>query len=296
MANIFTGTLEISHDPIALWESYAITLPPQEFLHSPSYIDIEGSERAEDGFWRLKTRIDGPEKFIEEMFSNGLGRHVEARDPDGGEPIWEGKLFKVTMDYGAETISKDLTDVFNALWIRYRITGSTTTARSIVYPNAASIARYGRKEKVLNIGEIPHAGVADQCAQIFLDMIQTPKPFPEHREGQKMHSPFVTIEARGYSECWGWQMYNQTINTGTYTTSELIEDVVSSKCAYVKSYKIDANSTSVQEELDNDRDAGDLIRSCAKMGDPSGNRWLARMEAGMAFRFKSAAPATLPPT
>lgn len=76
------------------------------------------------------------------------------------------------------TVRMSLADVFNRVWVRYKLSSGGSTVRSTVQEDSASVARFGVKELVISAGELESSLVADQIAQSYLNRQAWPKPRP----------------------------------------------------------------------------------------------------------------------
>jgi hypothetical protein len=283
---------------VTLWESYTANLHHADLGPERWFRNLAGvEERAEDGYYRCSFDVGGPTKFLDELFICGLGRHVEIRSKDGTRILWEGKIFEMGLKVGDGVTKISLVDVKNAVWIRYRVTGTSTTLRSTVFTDAASIARFSRIEYPVNAGELENSSIADQAAQVFLKRLVTPKQWKDSNNDRfRYDRPVLSVMCRGYADTWNWLCYDQTAVGGSQIVSAEISDIATAKFAYAAKISVDTNNTLVSKVYDTDDRAGNIVRNCSKLGDPQYDRWLARMESGRLFRYKQAAPGVIPPS
>jgi hypothetical protein len=69
-----------------------------------------------------------------------------------------------------------------------------------------------------------------------------------------------------------------------------VGDIIAAKGQFVKSTKIDGDTTTVARVYDTDRTPKSIITDIAKLGDPIQNRFLARMIDDRLFLFVQASP------
>lgn len=287
----FTGNVNITFDPVLRWETYTITLPPKITGEPSCFENLDISDMAEQGYYRCTFRLNGPREFLQEMFFNGLGRHIQVASPEG-QIVWEGKLFEMTLNVRAIQAVNSLKDEYNSVWARYRITGASTTNDSTAQTDTPSRARYGNRDYVLSAGELDVSGNADQICQRVLQWQRKPKPTLIPASSAQAE-PYIDVTCIGYADTLSWQVYNQTGNTGSEAASSLISDVITAKGQYVASSQLSANSTSVPKVYNVDRDAGGIVLDVARLGDSAYNRWLLRTMTDRILTYAAAATPNL---
>jgi hypothetical protein len=289
----FNGTITVKENPITSWETYSHTFEESIDEKSPGYFGLRFSQRAEGGYYRASFSIRGPLDFLSKFMENALGREIKVFDNEGSV-VWEGYIHQ--LEYNADRVvyKVDLGDMANAVWVRYRVRGASTTSRSAVQTNANSIAKYGRKEFVLSGGEIESTDIADSIAQEYLDWHGWPSPTPARIDQNKelAEYPRIRIMCRGWFETLNWCTYNQTSSTDNQGASTQINDIITDTDVgqFVLATEVDANSTLISKEYDADRRGGDIMKDIARVGDANNKRWLAYMGKNRTFYFETAAP------
>jgi hypothetical protein len=289
----FTGTIQMSYDPVLKRETYTQILTHEKSGEWPCFSQLKFSSRAEGGFYRATYRIYGERTFLEEMFFNGLGRHVVIYD-NAGLVVWEGKNFEMNLVIKNIKASISIKEEYNNVWMRYRINGGTTTAESTAQADAASQARYGKRDYVLSGGELDSSTIADQISTRVLALNRTCKPIITPNTNVQETEPYIEIIACGYFDTLTWQVYAQTAATGSQAASSEVTDIITAKGQYVASSNIIGNGTSVSKVYNIARKAGDIIQDIARLGDPSGNRWLPYMLKDRTFYYGPAVAPVLP--
>jgi hypothetical protein len=289
----FTGTVTISYDPVLRPESYISTLTHEKSGEWPCFSRIKFSSRAEGGYYRSSFRIYANREYLQEMFFNGLGRHILISDPSGSE-VWEGKVYEIALVIKGVRSVISLKETYNNVWMRYRETGGTTTIDSTAQIGTASQARYGKRDYVLSGGELDSSTIADQISGRVLNLSKNPKPTITPDNNMSEELPYVEISGIGYSDTLAWQVYNQTINTGSQYASLEVADIVTAKGQYISSSSILGNATSVTKVYDSDRKAGDILMDIARLGDANNNRWLVRVMQNRILTYAPAARPTIP--
>jgi len=289
----FNGTVVIQNNPVTEWERYGETLLPSAEIGERGFFELEKEERAEGGYYRAKFKIRGDREFLADMLLNGLGRAVNIYTEDG-TGIWEGYIDEMALDVGSATYRTSLRDMGNAVWMRFRVRGTTTTERSPVQTDDDSIARYGRKEFILSGGELEDTDTGDQPVADYLGRFGWPTPSPTQIRPERDLSPdpSIAVDCKGWFETLNWCVYNQTVSTDADLASGIVETIITDTdvAQFVKSYAITSNSTSIGKEYDADRKGGDILKDVARLGDSRNSRFLVYMTDGRKFVYEEAAP------
>ena len=287
----FNGTIEVSHNPVTTWETYSHTFEKSADVKDAGYFGLQFSQRAEGGFYRAGFDVRDSYDFLADFMEGALGRAVKIVGNDG-TLVWEGYIHSMEFDYGRGAYRVDVGEMANAVWLRYRIRGESTTTRSTTITDSNSIAKYGRKEFVLSGGELENSIIADAVAQQYLDTHAWPRPTPSRLDPEKELADYSTIKVtcRGWIDTLDWRVYNQTTDTDSQGASAQVIDVIDSVGQWVKSRSIQTNATSVGKEYDADRRGGAIVKDIGKLGDSNNQRWLAYMTDNREFVFDKAAP------
>jgi hypothetical protein len=293
----FKGTVSISQNPVLNWEQFAETYPPAPYQGVRGFDNLQLVDSAEWGNDSAKFTLYNTFPKLISYLEGGLCRAVSIFSPDMIDP-WEGFIYEMVLDQGVAQVRVSIKDVWNDIWMRFQITGSGSTSRSTEQQDATSEARFGIRTLVATGGELPSLGVADQRILQLLTLMSWPMAIPQSfKVGGKVDRRPVKLEinCKGWGETLGWQVYNQTVNTSTESSSQLAIDIITAKSQFITAGEIDANGTQVQQKYDVDRRPKDLIADICRLGDAQGNRWLPRIVTGRKLNVKQAAPPTLPP-
>ena len=289
----FNGTITIKENPVSNWETFSHTFMLSADEKDAGYFGLQFSQRAEGGYYRASFDIRGPHEFLSDFMENALGREIKIHSNDG-KVVWEGYIHGMEYDANRAVYKTDLGDMANAVWVRYRVRGETTTSRSAVQTNTASISKFGRKEFVLSAGELESTDIADNAAEQYLSLHEWPLPTPSRLNQNKelAEYPTVSVAGRGWFETLSWCTYNQTVSTDNQGASAQVTTILADTDVgqFVLSTQIETNATSVSKEYDADRRGGDIIKDIARLGDDQGNRWIAYMDDDRKIVFKEAAP------
>jgi len=293
----FSGTIQVKHNPVTSWETFSHTFEASADEKDAGYFGLQFTQRAEGGFYRASFSVRGSYDFLSNFMEGALGREIKILDNEG-KPVWEGYIHQLEYDAGRTVYRVDLGEMANAVWVRYRVRGASTTSRSIVQTNADSISKYGRKEFVLSAGELETTSAADNVAQQYLDLHEWPRPSPSRLDPDKELSehPTVSVECRGWFDSLGWCTYNQTTSTDSQGASSQIADILADTnvAQFVLSTQIETNATSVSKEYDADRRGGDIVKDIARLGDATNSRWVVYMDNDRKFVYDEASPPSMP--
>lgn len=293
----FNGTIQIVNNPVAGWETYSKTFEPSVDEKTPGYFNLKFSQRSEGGYHRASFSLRGPYEFMAAFMEDGLGREIRIIDNDGSV-LWEGFIHDMELDVGSAVYRVDLTDMANAVWVRYRVRGSSTTERSVVQTNAASISKFGRKEFILSGGELESTDIANDIALQYLNLHEWPQPAPVRIDPDKELSeyPNLNIGGHGWFDTLNWCTYNQTASTDSQGAGLQITDVIADTDVgqFVAVTDIKTNAVQVSKEYDADRRGGDIVKDIARIGDASANRYTVYMTNGRKLIYEQAAPPSDP--
>jgi hypothetical protein len=293
----FNGTIQVRGNPVSSWETFSHTFEKSADVKDAGYFGLSFSQRAEGGFHRAKFSIRGPFEFQSDFMHNALGREVRILGNDG-TLVWEGYIHSMDFDANRVVYKVDIGELANAVWMRYRVRGASTTSRSTTQTDTDSIAKFGRKEFVLAGGELESTDIANYPSQQYLDWHKWPAPSPVRLDPQKdlADYPTVGVECRGWFDTLSWCVYNQTVDTDNQGASAEVTDILADTnvAQFIADQTIRTNATSVSKEYDADRRGGDILKDIARLGDQNNNRWIVYMTDDREVIFEEAQPPTLP--
>jgi len=292
----FEGTIAIRNNPVAYDYPYSFVFT-RGVGDEPGYSQLTFDSRAEGGYHRASFSIRESRDLLAELLTTAACSEVLIYD-DETNMVWEGYVHDVELDMGRVVYRANLSDMANAVWVRYRIRGGTTTARSAIQTDANSIARYGRREFVLSAGELESSDTADDIALTYLNSHAWPNPSPVRvsPKADLAEFPVMNMNCRGWFDTLNWCVYNQTVSTDSQGATAQVSTIIADTnvTQFVSAAEYESNATSVSKEYDADRRGGDIIRDIGRLGDRDNNRWIAKMTAGRKFVFTFASPPTEP--
>lgn len=283
MPEFFDGNVMITTPPILTnVVRYARSLNPGEFS------GLQFGKRALGGYYRCRFRFHGAPAVLQELFTNGLMREVKIYSRES-VLMWEGFIYSLDFDFGWVVAKQSMNEVYNKVWLRYRVTGSSSTSRSSVSSDTNSQTRYGIKEFVISGGELDNAAIANAVAAQYLKLYKQPKVTPTFDFSAPLREqPFIEVTAYGWIETLAFRTFNNTGAASSQNSAQEVSDVITSVGQFVKSKTLDGNPTSVSKITDLDRRAKDFIDDITRLGDPQGNRWLNGMKADREFFYQRA--------
>lgn len=292
------GAISVLPNPVSTIEApYTETFHPSLSTRDKGFVGLKKEDRADGGFYRAAFNLYGPTTFLKFFMAEALGKKIVISG-SYGQPVWEGILYEMDINSPVASYRTTLANMYNRVWIKYRVTNTSTTVDSTPLENAASQKRFGVREYVMTGGEIKNSSVADQPVQRFLNQNSFPKKTPVsvgvNPQGQEgPGKSFISVKCRGFMDTLDWLVYNDTsIAQGTHhAANQLIQDVLDAAGQFVKSYSLAPNGTSLPAYLDMDRRAGGIIRDAARFGDSIYQRWVTYMTFGQHFVYEEAAPA-----
>lgn len=279
VAEMYTGSIVLSHNPVTAWETF------QETLHIGDWSRLRSVKRDMGGYysasWQMPLRN---RPWATGWLFNGLGRDVGLFTLDG-RSYWEGFVNEIILDTGTIKIAMSLREVANKVWGRRIPVGGGNVARSTVANHAASQGRFGVKEEVLNCGEMS-AAPAEDLAQKYLNLHYWPKL---SRFSWSQGKPGLTFRCLGYWHTLNWRIYTQTILAGEANASTVVAAVIAEMGDFVASSTIETNTTQIAQKLDSDRRGGDIVESVAEAGDSAYHRFIVGIEAVRHFYYRETA-------
>lgn len=160
-------------------------------------------------------------EVIEWARADHLKRPVESFSPDGIK-IWEGFLSEITIKVGNRSIVFSLKEMSNRITIHYNTDGGAQDSTN-TYSNAASIAMFGTKDRVLNISTVAPAA-ADNRAQTVLAMLAFPtsKEPSDNTTGTGSEHFRIELAFTGDYATLGWVLTSNASKTLTATNTQAI--------------------------------------------------------------------------
>lgn len=139
-------------------------------------------------------------------------------DTPAGKPRFRGFLHEVQIP--ALEVSVSLTDLANAVIVRWSAPGGTKGTQTA--SNAASIARYGRKEIVLNLSSAKAAEATNRASMVLAQVISPPNKETVTVGDGRAQPPYdVVLIFRGWCEALKWLTTSNTTDTDAVTSTQV---------------------------------------------------------------------------
>ncbi len=279
------ASIEITANPQLAWEQFSMSVPRDNIVKPVM------ESRDIGGYWKFNFLFhpDVVSRYLAADFlTNGGMRHVEVYN-DKGMKDWEGFINKVIYRPDSGVMEMNLGNVFNRQWTRYNDGTTDAPVRSTKFNDTDSQSRIGIKERVIVAGEVSLT-VADQHISQLMDWTSFPSPvLREIRIGGRARPVELEIQCLGYWHTLNWRVYNQTASSGDQDASVIMDAIIDDVGEFVKNKEISDNVTQLEQEFDNDRYAGEIMRSIAATGDGGFNKWIVGMTDDRTFYYKQAA-------
>lgn len=221
------------------------------------------------------------EHVVEDWVANGLGRGIVVYD-DAMVPIWEGFVNRISIQQAGLSVDYGpVTDVSNRVKATY--SGVDTSVyppvigvrkQTSTFNNLVSQAQWGIWSKVLSL-----AGVTNANADLLVAQYMKEHGYPELSSSFSFEGGNVSMQIN----CLGWQHslvypYTSTSISGTTFISTKIQQILTAQAnaGWVSTdySRFEANTELVPQYDSSERNALELIRGLAAMGDLSNNRYL----------------------
>lgn len=265
------GMSWLVHAPLAEGGAYLFDL-------SSSIASWSHTSQADGGYWAARAGLAGKQVDLEGWIERGLGRRIIAYDPEL-LVVWDGFVNAVNLNLGGLTYKLGpLLSIANYAYAVYSTVDTSVSPPAVgvravtaVQQSAASVAKYGRIEKVLSMGGATAANAA-QLVLTYLNENAWPEATQTVTPGAG-NAPAVSLELCGHTRWLETYHYNTT-GTGTTTSRARIIAAMgaSPSITFSTDYgEMDANATAIPTEDASDKTAWDAIKAAVAPGDPADN-------------------------
>lgn len=232
------------------------------------------------GFDTANFTLRGSKLYLEDWFSNGLGRLITRYAPDGQFTVWQGFVNRMTLIEPGTRSSISLAGMANQVRAKYVLvdpatnppTISTTPTQTANGTDADSQSRYGIHEEVIAIGETT-AALATQKRDQHLQRLAWPLA-DDSFDTRQTDDLRLEVECQGFAHTLAWRIYNQIVNSGTVNISTMLGDVLTLVGQFIATLVADTNTAQVPQYIQDDRYALDILKGLVSLGDASNNRWI----------------------
>lgn len=233
------------------------------------------------GYWEATFDLPGKQVDVEDWFSDGIGRHIEAKD-DAGVMIFRGFVNQVVISLGGLSVTRGpLVDIANRLEVVYSTVDNTVSppvagvrAKTAAANDTTSQARYGIIHKVLSGGGMTAAN-ALQTRDTYISDTKDPAVGQTINSGQSGELT-ATITVFGYVRLLDAYTYN-TSTTGNQNASAKIMAVIAASpntgIFSADTKDVTTNTYQVAAWEDEDRTGMTVIKGIVSQGDATSQRY-----------------------
>lgn len=162
------------------------------------------------GCKRMTFRLNAPGEYLWQLLQTALGHHVETHYE--GVRVFGGMLWSMYGRVGGRDLGVSLDSLANFIKV-------PRGASFEVEVNAESIARYGRKDRIV---EASFNTARDARAAALLDLAESAFPIPTAAMVNGQGDDFLEIEVMGYGATLQWVTDLPPVYVGTYDTSQIL--------------------------------------------------------------------------
>lgn len=247
---------------------------------------------AQGGYYSAAMRYDAAPQYLEQLL-RFLGHRVDVFDRYQ-RLAWQGMATEVEIHEPGYTYAYALDDLVNSCKVVFSgIEGEDADAgyRSETdwATDAASLAQYGQKDRVLSI-----SGATDAQADLLRDRYLTlyARPLARKVISGEVGRPYAWLRCRGYWWTCDWRVFNEA-DVGDVATNTQIERIVDGVCAFIAGRTVAATGNSVSQHRDANQTAWQEILRLMGFGDSSNNPLLCQVWDGRVLEVGTlpAAPA-----
>lgn len=230
--------------------------------------------RSNGGFWLGSFSLSGDATQLAAHFYNWLGYHFEERS--GGRVTWEGMVYEMELTIGGVGRAKSLDMMYNHVRTDYDNAGTPATTSAAT--NDESIARYGRREQILDLSD-----QAVAAANAYRDRYLLENAWPWARtSGVNLSGGLaeLVVTVCGYAFTAGWR-HETAGDASTDDLDDWISEIVTTDCAeFLSVGRITANTLQVKKDTSEERRAWDVLLMLAGLGDASDNPYRIYVDIG----------------
>lgn len=246
------------------------------------------------GFWEASISMPIDFDEGEDWAVNGLGRHLEVLSPPL-DKVWAGFVNQITLTLGGFSVTiGPMLEIVNYVKADYKTITYNTNPPVRGHPETTawasdsdSVARYGRLEKILSLGEMTQAE-AEQNRNTFIE--ENKDPQTSHSMAGETQESSLSLDLVGYSQLM--EKYHPDTTANGYAADNL-----SDKAAFVVSLEprgnvfsadtsaITANTTQVKQAETAKRSALKILKELTAYGATDNKRQTFGIYADELFRL-----------
>lgn len=259
------------------------------------------SHRSMGGPWQGSFTLQGSAAQLQHAFDTWLGFRLVERV--AGLATWEGQIYELELTGHAMRRVRSLDLLANAARVQYITwawTGTRWESSEFLTPwlaDAASVARYGRKEQTLTTS-CPLA-----TAELIRNTLIRTNAWPWPRPIGSTSDPALSLQVRvcGYVYTANW-MFAHEYDYTDHNVSDWITSLVGTTfgltlnhggasatagdCQFLRTGRIQANTLQVTEAVTAQTRTWSLLSSLAGLGDASAIPWTLQVQPGRTVDYR----------
>lgn len=221
--------------------------------------------------FEVAIRPEKAQEFLEQYLGNRISIYVDSWP----EAIWEGLIYRMSINIDGVEFSISLEEMANQVVIQYSNTGATGAppAATTGANNTPSILTYGVKRRSFDMG--PQRVVAATGINAYRDTLVTRLAWPKTSQRQGGSNSLVRIEARGVYHTLTWDTYRESTTSSsalnTFLTSFLLPALQNGSTFFsVTDFtEIVANALTIGREKVREVPFWDVFQEVAEVGNAS---------------------------
>lgn len=228
------------------------------------------SSRLQGGYWQGSVKLSGNLADLQYFYYEALGFHLEERA--GGLLTWEGLVYEVDIIHSGVRRRRTLDGMANSIKTRY-MDATNQPVLTSAGQNTTSISRYGEKEEVLSMGQVPQVE-----AEANRDVALALYAWPEQKPVSVSEPGDTEVEMRicGYVFTANWKYETQMTGGSAANVSQVVSDIITTDCDFLEVGAIDENTFQVTKDTSVSSRAWDMITQLTEYGDGT-SPWVTRV-------------------
>ena len=258
---------------VTLFDAGANGAPTTNNPHTLRNLDsYEHTIVNEGGFESLQVSFRVATRAAAQAYLDRLMCGVIATSPRG-RTVWEGFVQEVTAEIDGTTTTISLADMANQIVVRYKDTAGAQAAASPV-TDAASIARYGTKTRLINFATTTPTAATNR-AGVVLKQIGNPRSKQKRSAGSGNPSTGykVTLVCRGWWDTLAWLLVASVSTSTTVTSAQALALIIAYNATNnffsADATNVVATGVSDTETIEDDTTYQDAIATKLASGDNS---------------------------
>ena len=193
-------------------------------------------------------RFTAPSPVLDRWFADALGGHFV--ETFAGVTAFAGQVQSLYYSHHGDVDSLSLKGVYNSIFVKYKTSSSATAVLTASAADARSVARYGTRTLIYDLGTVyVNGSTATAVRDDLLGEIAWPLVQNESVDVDTIKStPVLSVTVRGYAESLDGVLLTNAATTSSTVSAEIKTALVAAD--FVTAGQIAANATQVTVETD----------------------------------------------